>query len=163
MVGRPLRMDWRPEDSSEALRGAYLAERDIVSRTRLHGLWLMRTGLPLGQVASLLGVHYRTVQTWAAWYRKGGVKEVLSHRKGGKGHPAFLSEDQENELIEQLESDRLRSVGEVRLWIESSYGVSYKHSSVYSLLERLGVSPRLLRIRGAPKSLYRSRGRGTVA
>ena len=83
MVGRPLRMNWRPEDSPEALKTAYLTEKDIVSRTRLHGLWLMRTGQPLGQVASVLGLHYRTVQTWAAWYRIGGIQEVLSHRKGG--------------------------------------------------------------------------------
>ena len=87
MIGRPFRVNWRPEDTPEALKAAYRAERDTMLRTRLHGLWLLRCGRRLGEVASVVGIHYRTVQTWVSWYRKGGVEEVLSHRMKGKGQP----------------------------------------------------------------------------
>ena len=127
------------------MKAAYRAERDTMLRTRLHGLWLLRCGRRLGEVASVVGIHYRTVQTWVSWYRKGGVEEVLSHRMKGKGQPGFLSEEQERELAEEVESGRFRTAGEIREWIESEYGVSYRSGSVYSLLERLGCSPKVPR------------------
>ena len=55
MIGRPFRVDWRREDSPESLKAAYLAERDANLRTRLHGLWLLRSGRQLSAVASVLG------------------------------------------------------------------------------------------------------------
>ncbi len=71
MTGRPFRVDWRAEDTPDALKTAYLSEHDGRLRTRLHGLWLLRTGRRLGDVASIVGVHYRTVETWVGWYREG--------------------------------------------------------------------------------------------
>ena len=44
MMGRPLQVDWDPEDTPEALRPTYRGERDTMLRTRLHTLWLLRSG-----------------------------------------------------------------------------------------------------------------------
>lgn len=145
MIGRPFVVSWRPEDTPEALKAAYRAQQDTMLRTRLQGLWLLRSGRQLGEVSSVVGVHYRTVQKWVSWYRKGGVREVLSHRMRGKGQPRFLSEEQERELIGEVESGRFRTAGEIRDWIESEYGVSFRPGSVYTLLARLGCSPRVPR------------------
>ena len=145
MIGRPFQVDWNPDDTPEALRTAYRAERDVMLRTRLHALWLLRSGRRMGEVAAVVGVHYRTLQRWVSWYRAGGVSEVLSHRMKGLGQPRFLSEEQERELTEQVGSGRFRTGGEVRDWIESEYGVSFRLGSVYSLLARLGCSPRVPR------------------
>ena len=93
----------------------------------------------------MVGVHYRTLQRWVPWYRTGGVEEVLSHRMKGLGQPRFLSEDEERELTEEVASGRFRTGSEIREWIESAYGVSYRLGSVYSLLARLGCSPRVPR------------------
>ena len=98
MMGRPLRIDWSREDTPEALKAAYRSERDTGLCTRLHGLWLVRSGWQLGKAAGAVGVHYRTVQTWVGWYREGGVEGVLSHKMGGRGKPRFLSTDEEREL-----------------------------------------------------------------
>ena len=138
MIGRPFQMDWDPEDTPEALRAAYRAQQDTMLRTRLHALWLLRSGRRMREVASVLGIHYRTLQKWVSWYRTGGVEEVLSHRMKGLGQLRFLSEEQERELTEEVGSGRFRTGGEVREWIESEYGVSYTQGSVYSLLARLG-------------------------
>ena len=121
MMGRPLRIDWSLEDTPEALKAAYQAEHDVVLRTRLHGLWLVRSGWQLGKAATAVGVHYRTVQTWVGWYRQGGVEGVLCHKMAGRGKPRFLSPDQERELIEEVSSGRFKTAGEIRDWIESEY------------------------------------------
>lgn len=145
MIGRPFRIDWRPEDTPDALKTAYLAERDCTLRSRLHGLWLLRMGRRLGEVASVVGVHYRTVETWVSWYRKGGVEEVLAHKKGGKGQPSYLGVEQQRELVEEVSTGRFRTAGEIREWIEREYGVRYKPGGAYNLLKRLGCSPKVPR------------------
>ena len=88
MMGRPFSVDWRPEDTPEALKAAYKSERDAEIRSRIQGLWLLRSGWRLGAVADVVGVHYRTVQKWLRryreredwmrWYRARGVAEDSS-------------------------------------------------------------------------------------
>ena len=145
MIGRPFRVDWSREDTPESLKATYLAEREVTLRTRLHGLWLLRSGRRLSEVASIVGVHYRTVQTWVGWYRDGGVDEVVSHKMGGRGTPRYLSPEEEQKLTDQVSSGRFRTAGEIRDWVESEYGVSYRPGGVYGLLRRLGCSPKVPR------------------
>ena len=51
MTGQPFHVDWNPEDTAEALRTACRAERDAMLRTRLHALWLLRSGRQMREVA----------------------------------------------------------------------------------------------------------------
>ena len=147
MQGRPLLIDWRAEDTAEALKARYLSERDVRLRSRLHGLWLVRAGWPIVKAAGAVGVHRDTVGEWVRWYRDGGVAEVLRHTMAGKGKPSFLSAEQERELVEQVSAGRFRTAGEIRDWIESEYGVVYTSNSVYGVLNRLGCSRRVPRPR----------------
>ena len=82
-MARPLRIEWREDE--QTLYTLYKQAKDYQNRTRLHALWLLRQGRPMSAVAALIGVHYRTVQEWLAWYRQGGVADVLRHRHGGHG------------------------------------------------------------------------------
>ena len=66
---------------------------------------------------------------------------------GGVGQPRFLSEAQERGLVDEVGSGRFRTAGEIADWIESEYGVRFKGNSVYSVLERLGCSPKVPRSR----------------
>jgi hypothetical protein len=90
MRGRPFEVAWRGSDTPEALKGAYQREHDAEVRTRLHGLWLLRCGWHLGKVAETIGTHYRSVQRWVAWYRAGGLPEVMGHKMGGQGRRPLL-------------------------------------------------------------------------
>jgi transposase len=57
------------------------------------------------EVADLVGFHYRTVQEWVAWYRQGGVAEVVGPRHGGHGgQERRLNEAQEADLKAKAES-----------------------------------------------------------
>ena len=143
MRGRPFEVTWRQEDTTEALKGVYRRERDIELRTRLHGLWLLRTGRRLSSVAATVGVHYRTVQTWVAWYREGGLPNVLSHKMGGKGQEPFLSDEAQEQVAEEVATGRFRTAGEIREWIAEQYGVIYKEGGIYSLTHRLRCAPRV--------------------
>ena len=145
MRGRPFEVAWGEEDATEALKAAYRRERDVELRTRLHGLWLLRSGRRLSSVAATVGVHYRTVQTWVGWYREGGVREVVSHRMGGKGQEPFLGDDDQVEVAEEVATGRFRTAGEIREWIAEQYGVTYTMGGIYSLMRRLRCSPKVPR------------------
>lgn len=157
MQGRPLRIDWRGEDTPAALKARYLGERDARVRSRFQALWLLRDGWSIVRVAAVVGVHEDTVGDWVRWYRRGGLMEVAAHRMGGKGKPSFLSAEQERELVDEVSTGRFRTGEEIRQWIESEYGVSYTRNSIYGLLDRLGCSRRVPRPRHEKADAARQR------
>ena len=64
MIGRLLRMEWHETDTPAALKEAYLSQRDVGGRTRLHALCLIRSGWQIKAAAEAVGVHYRSAQRW---------------------------------------------------------------------------------------------------
>ena len=148
MLGRPFRVDWHPQDTPEALKAAYRAERDSVLRTRLHALWLLRSKHRIPEVSRVVGVDYRTVQKWVRRYREGGLAEALSRKKTRQGQGAYLSEEAEREVVREVGTGRFRTGQEIRDWIASEYSVHYKRAGIYGLLRRLGCSPK------APRPLH---------
>jgi transposase len=147
-------MGWR--DDEAALREAYRQERDAALRPRLQALWLLRRGEPLGQVADLVGVHYRTVQPWAAWYRIGGLAEVRQHRHGGRqGAPSRLTPVQRRVLVERAAAEGFVPIGEARVWTEQRFGVRYAYGGMRSLFHRLRLKwkvPRPLALQASPEA-----------
>ena len=145
MRGRVLEIGWRDEETSDALKTAYLAERDGIVRTRLHALWLLRRGWPLGVVATTVGTHYRSVQRWIAWYRQGGLRTVRARHAGGVGQVARLSRAAQTELSDAVAQGQFRTARQIQEWIATRYQVSYTLGGVYSLLERLKCGPKVPR------------------
>ena len=143
MHGRPFEVTWRESDTPEALKSAYQRERDPEVRTRLHGLWLLRCGWHLGRVAEAMGTHYRSVQRWVAWYRQGGLPEVMRHKMGGPGRQPLLRLEEEIQVSDAVARGRFRTVWEIREWIAQQYGASYTLGGVYNLLKRLKCSPKV--------------------
>ena len=145
MAGRRLRVTWQEADTAEALQQAYRAERDGAVRMRLHGLWLLRRGRPVGEVAATLGVHYRTVQRWVRWYEAGGLAEVRAHHQGGVGPQPRLTADQQEQVAAEVATGRFRSAAEVGRWIETTFGVTYRPGGLATLLARLKCGPKVPR------------------
>jgi transposase len=145
MRGRPFHVAWRAADTAAALKAAYQGEGDGAIRQRLHGLWLLRNGWRLGAVAAALGVHYRTVQRWADWYRAGGVTAVRTRRMGGHGRPALLSAEAQLAVADTVASGRFRTAAEIGEGIADTYGVRYRPGGLASLLERLQCAPKVPR------------------
>jgi transposase len=145
MAGRRLRVVWQATDTAAALRRAYRAEADAAVRMRLHGLWLVRSGRPVGEVAATLGVHYRTVQRWVRWYEAGGLAAVRAHRQGGPGPQPRLSAAQQEHLAAEVATGRFRSTAEIGAWLHTTFGVAYRPGGLWALLARLGCGPKVPR------------------
>ena len=128
---------WRVEDTAEALKAGYLAEKYGLVRTRLHEPCLSRSGQKLAEVSKVMGVRYRSMPDWLAWYRSGGLVEVAARKHGWKGSPRLLTPEQERALAEEASTGRFRTSLHIRDWIQSEHGVRYETSSVYEVLIRL--------------------------
>ena len=151
-MGRPFRIAW--QETPEALFRRYRAEPDPQLRPRWQALWLLRTGRGLRETAQIVGVHYRTLQQWVAWYRAAGLTALQAHRKAGPGRVARLRPEQEQELLAQATTGSFRTAQDVQQWLGTRFGVTYTRKGVYSLLSRLGWRPKVPRpqsTRAAPE------------
>ena len=119
-MGRRLRIPWREDVAT--LHHLYQVEQKGPVRSRLHALWLLRSGKSLAETAATVGVQYRTVQDWIAWYRQGGVAIMSIHRRGEQGRMAHLTGEQQSRLLEQPAASSLRRM----LWsgLQSTSGSS---------------------------------------
>ena len=145
-MARPLRIDWQEDE--QTLYQLYRQEKDHQNRSRLQALWLIRRGRSLKDVASLVGVHYRTVQEWVAWYREGGADEVLRHRQGGHGGPERrLNSEQEAELKAKAERGEIRTIQDGVEWAKT-HDVAYTYWGMRWVFDRLDLKKKVPR----PKS-----------
>ena len=138
-------IEWRTDDTAEALKAAYQREANRWVRMRLQALWLLRAGWRMDKVAAAVGTEYRSVQRWVAWYRRGGLAEVRRHPMGGHGQPAWLTADQQAAVATEVATGRFRTAAEIRDWIAEEYQVTYTRAGIYGLLDRLRCAPKVPR------------------
>ncbi len=144
MRGRRLVIDW--QDDASTLAGLYRTEQVVELRTRWHALWLLRAGHSLAETAGLVGIHYKTLQQWVAWYRAGGVAEVRSHRKAGRqGRASKLTAEQLSALRAKTATGVFHTASQARAWVCSEFGVTYTPKSIYGVLARLKLHPKVPR------------------
>jgi len=74
-MGQRLPIEW--QETTDQLQLFYRWERNPHRKMRLQALWHLRGGKRLQDVVNMLGVCYHTLQYWEAWYRVGGLAEVL--------------------------------------------------------------------------------------
>ena len=144
-----VQVEW--QEDAEELKKLYLAEKDYQNRTRLQALWYLRQGRTVGAVAELIGKHPRTIQDWVAWYRKGGIAEVLKHRHGGyPGTEPRLTPQQESELRALAEKGEIRTVWDGVRWAKEQQ-VTYTYWGMRHVFERLRLKKKVPRPRN-PKA-----------
>jgi len=157
MPGPTLVIDWQ-EDEQTLLR-CYRDEPDAELRTRFHALWLMRRGHRAKEAADLVAVDVRTVRTWLAWYRQGGVSAIRRHRHGGRqGRTPFLTPEQCAQLVAQSAQGTFTTVADVVAWVHQQFGVTYTWWGMRSLLIRLKITPKVPRPLAAKASLDTQEG-----
>jgi transposase len=149
-MARKLQIEWH--DDVERLGALYRAETDRQNRKRLHALWLVRQGRALAEVAEIIGVHYRTLQAWLAWYRQGGIAAVCNHRHGGKRARAKrLSAEQAAELKAKADAGAIRRIADGVRWAQVSHQVEYSYWGMRHVFARLRLRRKVPRPRN-PKA-----------
>ena len=136
MRGRPLHIDWHPEDTVEALHDAYRAATDAAVKPRLHALWLLRTGKTMAAVAPLVGFVYRTVQDWVARYRAGGRAGLATTLAPPPPPPSHLTPAQWDEVRQHLRAGTTRTVDQLRHWMARTFGVTWSYEGLRKALQR---------------------------
>jgi transposase len=150
MRGRRLQIEWQEDE--QTLYEWYKQEKDSQKRTRLQALWLLRQGRMLKEVAPIVGVHYRTLQDWVAWYRRGGLEEVLRRRHGGHGHKERrLSPGEEKQLKERSCEGAFRTIWDAVEWVKEMFGVTYTYWGMRWVFARLDLKKKVPR-RVAPQA-----------
>jgi transposase len=149
MVQR-LQMEWQEDEAT--LKQRYLAEKDPQNRTRLQALWQLRRGRTTTEVADLVGKHPRTIQDWIAWYRQGGLEEVLGHRHGGHGgKESWLTDEQMEALEAAASTGQVRSIQDGVQWAQEQYDVTYTYWGMRGVFARLDLRKKVPRPRN-PKA-----------
>ena len=135
-MGRHLAVEWK--ESVEELKAQYQKEKHAQRRTRLQALWHLRSGKRIQDVVEIVGSPYRVIQRWIAWYRHGGLEEVLGRvtGHGTKGVAAYLNDVQQRALVARVALGDFRTVWDVMHWVEARWGVRYSYDGMYSLMKR---------------------------
>lgn len=139
-------LEWRDEDTVEALLARYRAEKDGALKPRWQALWLLRRGKSRSQVVDALGVDPRTLRDWVGWYRQGGCPAIAEHRKGkrGGGRPR-LTPQQFGRIDERAAQGFFRNAAAVQEWVRREWGVVYTYWGMRSILDRLQIHLRVPR------------------
>jgi transposase len=126
-------------------------------RRRLQAADLFEQGMRQSKVAEVLGVSRQAVSLWHRAWREGGSDALLSTGPGGS---SYLSAEQEAELEVLLRAGPMEHGWEDQRWtlarigrlIEERFGVTYEVSGVWRLLDRLGWSWQVPKVRAVERN-----------
>nr|BAL53487.1 transposase [uncultured Chloroflexota bacterium]BAL53997.1 transposase [uncultured Chloroflexota bacterium] len=150
-MARRLQIEWQEDEAT--LKQLYMKEKDAQSRTKLQALWHLRQGRTIAEVAEIVGKHPRTIQDWIAWYRQGGVAEVLRRRHGGHGgRQLYLTTEQMTELKQAAREGKFRRVQDGIEWVKERYKVAYTYSGMHGVFRRLELRKKVPRPRNPQAS-----------
>lgn len=145
MAGRLFYVEW--QEDTQTLFEKYRKEHDSRLRQRWQALWLLRQGKRLAEAADHVGVHYRTVQDWVGWYRRGGLAEVAGHRLGGprrKGAVHFSTE-QEEAIRQKARTEGFATIGTAIAWVAQVLGATLSVSQMRTVFGHLGLAKKVPR------------------
>jgi len=105
---------------------------------RLTAVLAVGAGKTREEVAELLGVSLTQLSEWLRVFRNEGLDALCAIHH--KGDPGKLTPGQVEQLKAKVSTGCFRNSDQIRLWIESTFAVSYSSSGVKDLLKRIGVS-----------------------
>ena len=135
-MGHRLQVEW--QEAPEDLKLRYRQEKQAQRRERLFVLWHLRDGKQVAEVAALTGTSCRVIQRWLAWYRQGGIAEVLRRVTGhaSPGQAPYLSQVQQKALVARVKLGHFATVWDVRAWVEARWGIVYSYEGMRSVMKR---------------------------
>jgi transposase len=105
---------------------------------RLTAVLLIAAGKKRSEVADCLGISLRQLADWLRIFRNQGADALCTLHY--QGDPGKLTPAQVEQLKREIRQGRFRNSGQIRLWLEETFGVPYAPSGVKDLLRRIGAS-----------------------
>ena len=135
-MGRRLQIEW--QETPEELKNRYRQEKHLQRRERLMSFWHLCEGKQVKEVAEMTGTDVRVIQKWLAWYRTGGLDEVLRRvtGHGTVGAPAYLNALQQKALVARVKLGDFKTVWDVMGWVEARWGIRYSYEGMRSVMKR---------------------------
>lgn len=135
-MSRRLQVDW--QETAEELEQSYRAEKHYQRRERLLTLWHLRQGQQIKDVAAMTGRDARRIREWVAWYRIGGLAEVLRRvtGHGTVGVAPQLNAIQQKALAARIKLGDFRTVWDVVDWVAARWGIHYSYEGMRSVMKR---------------------------
>jgi len=96
------------------------------------------------EAASIVGRHSEWLRMWILRYYNGGLENLYDRPKTGQ--PKYLTDEQEEQLVIDIMAIQDNRNGgritgkEIGEHIKTKYNVQYKGTSIYDLLERIGMT-----------------------
>jgi transposase len=108
---------------------------------RVRMLRLLKSGecSNLAEAAEALGYSWRQLQRWFAFYRQGGLQELLKSRVDERGRKELVTPEAFEELQEAMKRGQIATISQAHRFL-SERGIEYSHpDGVGQLLRRRKV------------------------
>ena len=91
----------------------------------------------LGEAARALGYSWRQCQRWFAFYRKGGIEELLKSRVHERGRQELVTPEALEDLKGAMKMGEIATIGHADEFLGERHGIEYAHpDGVGQLLRR---------------------------
>ena len=108
-------------------------------KPRIQMLFLIKTGKAHSkqELADALGVNHNSTQNWKKSYEQGGIKQLLSYKRGGR-KPSIISNEVHQKLSDRLNDPKggYRSYVEMQQWLEEDCGVIIGYQALNKYVKR---------------------------
>jgi transposase len=142
-------------ESAEQLKDLLTYEQSAKRRTRLHLLFLIRSGEVQSrtEAAARLVAHRNSVRAWLEAYRAGGLEQMLRiGTPGPKPVQKSLPAPVFNALEKQVETEGFAGYTHAQEWLRTQFGRDLPYSTVHKLVRyRLGAKLKRARPRKQKK------------
>ena len=97
---------------------------------------MLSEGCPYELIALSLGISLKTIQRYKKMYEEKGVDGLMEYRYTGR--EGKLKEDQVKQIEKELEEHLYANTEEIRIYVESEFGIQYSRSGIRDILHRIG-------------------------
>lgn len=127
------------EESADKLHALLKHEQDARLRSRLHLLYLIRSGQvrTRTEAARYLLKHRNSIRNWLEAYSRGGLAELLRiGTTGPKPEQKTLPPTVFQALCERVHGDGFTGYTAAQDWLSTQFGITVPYGTVYGLVRR---------------------------
>ena len=130
--------------TSQELKALSNKVKDHRMRLRLLAVSYFKSGKNRAEIARMLNISRRIVNTWVTNYLSKGISGLESKKQTGR--PSYLSEQEKKKLSLYIKAQSESEAGgrltgeDIQSYISANFDVNYHPNAIYKLLKSIGFS-----------------------